>query len=1002
MIITKLKQNSYQDSINLMLLTNSVNTVDGVKSAQVMMGTDANKDIFKTSGLYNEDVEKANPNDMVIAVDADDESVMDTVMKEVDSFLKDLSTKKDTNQVHNVNSWDEAEEALSDANMALISIPGMYAADEIERALDKGLHAFVFSDNVSMEDEVRLKKKAHEKGLLVMGPDAGTGLISSVPMAFTNVIRPGNIALAGASGTGIQEVSTIIDRLGGGVVNAIGTGGRDLSEEVDAITMMDTLVALDQLDDVDVITVISKPPAKAVRDKVASLLQNLSKPVVAIFLGEKPESHEGNVYYAYTLEEAARMSVDLANGNEVKETYQEPLRNADTDVKVAEDKTVKGLYSGGTLASEAATLIAEALNLGELSHEEGYKLKTNGFEVMDLGDDMYTQGKPHPMIDPEVRINKIKQYAADDNTGVILLDVVLGYGSHPDMANALKPAIEEAKKENTDLQFVATIVGTDNDPQDYDETRKVLEEIGVLVEDSNAKAVRLALHLMGHDLAEAPKTKVDYKGEKMDVPKASEKVLELLTTKPRVINVGVESFSEVINDHGGKAVQYDWRPRAGGDKRMIRILNELDKISDEIEEENARVIQRYKDAQPFLTDVVLAKDVFPELGEEKIILHAGPPLAWEHFTGPARGAVYGAIMYEGWADNEEDAKKLAASGEIRFEPCHHWDAVGPMGGITTGSMPWLVVENRATGNKGYCTINEGIGKVARFGAYDQSVIDRFNWMEKSLAPILSKALKQIEGGLNLNVIMAKSIGMGDEFHQRNHAASLNFLKEMAPLITAMEDVPLEEREQAIQFLADTDQFYLNIAMATGKAIVDGVRKQAEEGTIVTTMARNGYHFGVRTGQAGDEWFEAPVNTPIGLYFTGFTEEDGNPDIGDSAITETIGVGATAMIAAPAVTRFVGAGGFQDALEISNEMTRIYSDHNPNWTIPTWDFKGSVVGCDIRKVVETGITPIINTGIAHKDPGVGQVGAGTVRAPLGCFQKALVAYAKSKGINVDEE
>src|SRR5699024_10939114 len=303
--------------------------------------------------------------------------------------------------------------------------------------------------------------------------------------------------------------------------------------------------------------------------------------------------------------------------------------------------------------------------------------------------------------------------------------------------------------------------------------------------------------------------------------------------------------SETINKFDGKAVQYDWRPRAGGNKRMIRILNELDKISDEIEEENARVVERYKEAQPFLVDVVLAKDVFPELGKEKIILHAGPPLAWENFTGPARGAVYGAAMYEGWADSAEEADRMAASGEIRFEPCHHWDAVGPMGGITTGSMPWLVVENRKTGNKAYCTINEGIGKVARFGAYDQSVIDRFNWMEESLAPILSKALKQIEGGLNLNVIMAKSIGMGDEFHQRNHAASLNFLKEMAPLITAMEDVPLEEREKAIQFLADTDQFFLNIAMATGKAIVDGVRKQAEEGTIVTTMARNGYHFGVR-------------------------------------------------------------------------------------------------------------------------------------------------------------
>ena len=359
-------------------------------------------------------------------------------------------------------------------------------------------------------------------------------------------------------------------------------------------------------------------------------------------------------------------------------------------------------------------------------------------------------------------------------------------------------------------------------------------------------------------------------------------------------------------------------------------------------------------------------------------------------------------MYEGWADNEEDAKKLAASGEIRFEPCHHWDAVGPMGGITTGSMPWLAVENRATGNVAYCTINEGIGKVARFGAYDQSVLDRFVWMEKSLAPILSKALKQIEGGLNLNVIIAKSITMGDEFHQRNHAASLNFLKEMAPIIMAMQDVNDEEKVKAVQFLADTDQFFLNIMMAAGKAIVDGVRKEVEESTIVTTMARNGYNFGVRIGQTGDQWFEDRVNDPRGLYFTGFTPEDGNPDIGDSAITETVGVGAMAMIAAPAVTRFVGAGGFQDALDISNEMTKITVDHNPNWTIPTWDFKGSVVGIDIRKVVETGITPLINTGIAHKDPGVGQVGAGTVRAPLGCFQDALVAYAKSKGINVDEE
>ena len=998
MIYTRIRENSYQDSINLMLLTNAVNTTEGVNSAQVMMGTDANKDIFKGSGLYNDEVGNAQPNDMVIAVESDDESVMDKVLEEIDSFLDDLSVKKEADGIQNVTNWNEAVEALPEANMALISIPGMYAADEIERALDAGKHAFVFSDNVTIEDEVRLKKKAHEKGLLVMGPDSGTGMISSVPLAFTNVVKPGNIGMVGASGTGIQEVTTIIDRLGGGVVNAVGVGGRDLSEEVGAITMLDTLAAMDKQDDVDVIVAISKPPAKAVRDKVVAMLHSLSKPVVAIFLGEKPEQHEGDVHFAYTLEETAYMAVDLANGKKVKETYQEELSNADTDIRVSEGKTVKGLYSGGTLASEAATLIAEALELGELSKEEGFKLKTNGFEVMDLGDDMYTQGKPHPMIDPEVRVNKIKEYAADENTGVMLLDVVLGYGSHPDMAEALRPAIEEAKQQNSDLQFIATVVGTQDDPQDYNNTRDALEAMGVLVEDSNAKAVRLALHLMGKNLAEAPKPTVDYTGKKDELPEASEHVIDLLTTKPRVINMGVESFSETIKKHGGEAVQYDWRPRAGGNQKLISILNQLDKM-DEIEEQNARVIERFKNSAPFLTDVVPAHTVIPEL-KEKTLLHAGPPISWDDMTSPMQGSCIGAALFEGWADTEEDAQKQLENGEVTFIPCHHVDAVGPMGGITSGNMPVLVVENRTDKNVAYCQMNEGIGAVLRFGAYSTEVVDRLHWMKNVLGPVLSKALKNIDEGMNLNVIIARAIAMGDEFHQRNHAASLIFLKEVAPIIVSLDDVDEKDKQDAIQFLADTDQFFLNIMMAAGKAIVDGVRK-VKEGTIVTTLSRNGKDFGVRISALGDEWFTAPVNTPKGLYFTGYSEEEGNPDIGDSAITETVGVGGMAMVAAPAVTRFVGAGGFQDALNVSDEMDRITVSNNPNWSIPTWDFKGAALGIDIRKVVETGITPLINTGIAHKVAGKGQIGAGTVRAPLGCFEKALVGYAKSVGIQVDE-
>lgn len=999
MLYTVIKKNSYQDSINLMLLTNSINTLEGVKKSSIMMGTEANKDIFRNSGLLTSEAESAAPSDMIIVVETDNENVVEIVLEESDKFLNDLAVKKTKNATESVNSLDAALEEMPDANLALFSIPGEYAADEIEKALDKGLHVFSFSDNIALEDEVRLKNKAHEKGLLLMGPDCGTGIISSIPLAFTNVVRPGNIGIVGASGTGIQEVTTIINRLGGGVVHAIGTGGRDLNKDVNAITVRDAIIGLENHDPTDVIVVVSKPPAKEVRDEIVELLHNVSKPVVAIFLGEKPESHQGNVYLAHTLEEAAKIAVDLANDAEVKANYLEEI-NYEVETPLAKDKTVKGLYSGGTLASEAGMLISEALELGGLTKKEGYVLNTNGYQVIDLGDDMYTQGKPHPMIDPEVRINKIREYAADVNTGVILLDCVLGYGSHPDMAGALKDVIVEsiakAKEEGRDLYFVGTVCGTDKDPQSYDESVRTLQEAGVLVEDSNAKAVRLALKLKGINFVETDKEVVEVKVEKKELPEVSEAVMDLLTSKPRIINVGVSSFTDSIVEYGGKAVQYDWKPIAGGNKQLIKVLNALAKI-EEIEKANSEVIEKMKNSQPFLMDVVPAKSVIDILNN-KVLLHAGPPIEFKDMTGPMQGSCIGAVLFEEWAKDEESALALLESGEVKFSPCHHVNAVGPMGGITSGNMPVIVVENKLDGSVAYCTMNEGIGKVLRFGAYSEEVVTRLQWMRDVLGPVLSKALKLKEGGLNINVIIAKAITMGDEFHQRNIAATLNFLKEITPLIVEL-DIDQKEKYDVIKFLADTDQFFLNIMMATGKAIVDCARK-VTSGTVVTTMTRNGRNFGVRISGMGDEWFTAPVNTPNGLYFTGYSEDDANPDIGDSAITETVGVGAMAMVAAPGVTRFVGAGGFDDALRVSNEMQEISIANNSNWSIPTWDFKGTCLGIDARKVVATGITPLINTGIAHKKAGVGQVGAGTVRAPLACFEKAILAYAKKLGIDVE--
>lgn len=415
-----------------------------------------------------------------------------------------------------------------------------------------------------------------------------------------------------------------------------------------------------------------------------------------------------------------------------------------------------------------------------------------------------------------------------------------------------------------------------------------------------------------------------------------------------------------------------------------------------IDEANQAVAAKIVAGSPFLLDVVPAKTVISELNEGKVLLHAGPPIRYDQMIDPIKGACVGAALFEGWGETEEEVRQQLESGEVTLIPCHHVDAVGPMGGITSANMAVLVVENKTDGNRAYCTMNEGIGAVLRFGAYSEEVVNRLHWMKNTLGPVLSAALKTMDNGLNVNVLVAKAISMGDEFHQRNIAASLAFLKEVAPAIVSLKEFE-EEKQEVIQFLADTDQFFLNIMMASAKAVMDGARK-IQEGTIVTAMCRNGHEFGIRIAGMGDEWFTGPVNTPKGLYFSGFSEADASPDMGDSAITETFGVGGMAMIAAPAVTRFVGSGGFYDALNTSNEMTEICIDSNPNFPVPTWDFKGICLGIDARKVVETGILPVINTGIANKKAGKGQIGAGTVTPPIDCFEKAVLAYAKKLGFN----
>lgn len=407
-----------------------------------------------------------------------------------------------------------------------------------------------------------------------------------------------------------------------------------------------------------------------------------------------------------------------------------------------------------------------------------------------------------------------------------------------------------------------------------------------------------------------------------------------------------------------------------------------------VDEANRAAVERMMAAHPVLRTVARAGEVIPGL-EAKRILHAGPPIQWPRMSGPLRGAVIGALIYEGLAESREEAIHLVEQGEIAFSPCHHRGAVGPMAGVTSASMGVYVVEDEVHGRTAFSTLNEGYGKVLRYGAFAPEVLDRLRWMNEEMAPLLAQALAEC-GGIDLRALIAEALHMGDEGHNRNKAGSLLFLKQLAPAIEAVAgDRTLAARTLA--YLGDNALAVLNPVMAACKLMAEAGHG-VEGSTVVTTMARNGTDFGIRVSGLGERWFTAPAPVPDGLYFPGFTSADANPDIGDSTITETAGIGAFAMAAAPAIVSFVG-GAPEEARNATLEMYEITVAEHQHFTIPALGFRGTPLGIDLRKVVELGVTPRVNTGIAHREAGVGQVGAGLVRPPMSLFEDALVAFAE---------
>jgi FdrA protein len=562
----------YYDSVVLMQLQRALTAQPGVIDAGVVMGTDANKDLLAQSDLLAPEVHDAGADDMVLVIKAEDESTAQDALEKVDELIakrRGVSTDED----YRPKSLESASEMLPAAQWVLVSVPGRYAAGVARQALSLNKHVFLYSDNVTLMDEIDLKGTAVEKGLLVMGPDCGTAIVNGVGLGFANKIRHGSIGLVAGSGTGLQQVTARIHQLGGGITQALGTGGRDLTEPVGAITAHQGLDLLSRDPQTKVIVLVSKPPSTEVADDLVQASRLVGKPVIVDFIGYATSVRKiDNVHFATSFDETAELAVQLAS---TETTVKE---NMDIDRKryAQGQRFLRGLFSGGTLAYEAMLVLQDYLPVVysnaplKKEHQLADSLVSQENTILDLGEDEFTVGRLHPMMDNNLRIRRLEVEADQPDVAVILMDVVLGYGAHPDPAGELSPAIREAREKATKagrhLEVVAIVTGTDEDPQDMDHQEVQLEAAGAKVFTSNDAAARYvgrlvaALNQNGPTIRQKTLVEVDLKS---------------LTQPLAAINVGLESFTESLISQDAQVIQVDWRPPAGGDEKLMAILERM-------------------------------------------------------------------------------------------------------------------------------------------------------------------------------------------------------------------------------------------------------------------------------------------------------------------------------------------------------------------------------------------------------------------------------------------
>jgi FdrA protein len=580
----EVRSGAYYDSVVLMQLQRSLAALPGVLDAGVVMGTAANKDILTQSDLLTPEAQAAMADDLVIVVRAEDEAAVRTALDQVDELL--TRRRGGVEQDYRPKSLESAVQMLPDAQWVLVSVPGRYAAGVARQSLRLGKNVFLYSDNVSLDDETALKQTAAEKGLLVMGPDCGTAIVNGVGLGFANRVRRGPIGLVAASGTGLQQVSARIHQLGSGITHALGTGGRDLSQAVGAVTARQGLDLLSRDPGTRVIVLISKPPSPAVADELLRAARSAGKPVVVDFIGYSPSARQvDNLYFATTLDETADLAVQLVTSTPSTDfgdlSRAEPSPDLNLDRFAPGQRYLRGLFSGGTLAYEALLILRDYVPVVysnvplKKEHRLANSMVSQDHTIVDLGEDEFTVGRLHPMMDNDLRIRRLQQEADDPEVAVILLDVVLGYGAHPDPAGELAPAIAKARVEAEEagrhLEVVAVVVGTDEDPQGFDAQVQQLKAAGAKVEASNEAAVRYVGQLVRALNSQSPTCPE----QRRRIPNLQSVGLAVLHQPLAAINVGLESFTESLMAQDAPVIQVDWRPPAGGDERLMAILERM-------------------------------------------------------------------------------------------------------------------------------------------------------------------------------------------------------------------------------------------------------------------------------------------------------------------------------------------------------------------------------------------------------------------------------------------